>query len=101
MTSRRAASVAPVLLSLLSPFVVAQAASTRDDALRRARVWTPVPVERMDLKAGPDDRRGSPFLAPAPRQSEKKPLRGHSLKFACLLDGGESIKVKVGGSNGE
>ena len=101
MASRRAASAATVLLCLLAPFVVTQAASTRDDALSRARVWTPVAVERMDLKAGPDDRRGFPFLATVACQYEKKPLRGHSLKFACVLDGGDSVKVKVGGTNGE
>ena len=69
--------------------------------MRRARVWEPVPVERMDVRAGPDDPRGFPFLATVSCQYEDKALRGHSLKFACALPGGDSLKVKVGGSNGE
>jgi len=79
-------------------------AGTRDrraDALRRARVWTAVPVEQMDLKAGPDDSRGFPFLATVACRYEDKPLRGHSLKFACALANGDTVKVKVGRTNGE
>jgi hypothetical protein len=58
---RRIGIVATLLLCLFS-----MGAGTRDqraDALRRARVWTAVPVEQMDLKAGPDDSRGFPLLA--------------------------------------
>lgn len=51
--------------------------------------------------AGPDDARGFPFLATVSCQYQDKPLRGHSLKFACAVDGGDSVKVKVGDSNGE
>ena len=55
----------------------------------------------MDVKLGPDDPRGFPFLATVDCQYEDKALRGRSLKFACALAGGDSVKVKVGGSNGE
>ena len=115
MPPRRVGSVATLLLCLLSLCACSRAtadstgadrsgASIRErraDALRRARVWSPVPVEHMDLKAGPDDRRGFPFLATVACQYENKPLRGHSLKFACVLAGGDTVKVKVGDSNGE
>jgi len=55
----------------------------------------------MDLKTGPDDSRGFPFLATVTCQYQQKTLRGHSLKFACVLPGGDSVKVKVGLTNGE
>ena len=86
---------------LLALFSSVSAAETRANALQRARVWTSVPVERMDLKRGPDDSRGFPFLATVTCQYENKTLRGHSLKFACALPGGDSVKVKVGRTNGE
>ena len=105
MSPGRAASVATLLLCLLFPHplhvAAANPAERRADALRRARVWTSVPVERMDLKTGPNDSRGFPFLATVTCQYEQKALRGHSLKFACVLPGGDSIKVKVGRTNGE
>lgn len=55
----------------------------------------------MDLKAGPADPRGFPFLATVACQYENTKLRGHSLKFACAIAPGHSVKVKVGASNGE
>lgn len=99
----RVGSAATLLLCLLSVYACtgATADSQRAEALRRARVWTPVPVERMDVKTGPADGRGFPFLATVTCQYEDKPLRGRSLKFACALAGGDSVKVKVGDSNGE
>ncbi|HWN86071.1 MAG TPA: hypothetical protein VNN99_12995 [Vicinamibacterales bacterium] len=115
MRSRRVANVAALLLYLVSASACSSPAADstgtasisdrpaqrRAEALRRARVWEPVPVERMDVRAGPDDPRGFPFLATVSCQYEDKALRGHSLKFACALPGGDSLKVKVGGSNGE
>jgi hypothetical protein len=73
----------------------------RAEALSRARLWEPVPVERMDVRAGPDDPRSFPFLSTVDCRYQDRALRGHSLKFACELAGGDSVKVKVGGSNGE
>ena len=99
MRPRRVAAIATLLLGLLP--AGASAADPRAEALRRARVWTPVPVERMDVRAGPRDPGGFPFLATVACQYEDKALRGHSLKFACALAGGDSVKVKVGDSNGE
>jgi hypothetical protein len=55
----------------------------------------------MDVRAGALDARGFPFLATVDCQYEAKRLRGHSLKFACALPSGDSVKVKVGDSNGE
>ena len=104
MRSRRVASLATLLLCLAFSAGCARAAANRTDwaeALGRARVWTPVPVERMDVRAGADDPRGFPFLATVECQYQDKRLRGHSLKFACTLPSGDSVKVKVGDSNGE
>ena len=99
MPPRRVA-LAAALLCLVTP-IVSAGATPRTDALQRARVWTAVAVERMDLRAGPDDPRRFPFLATVACQYENKPLRGHSLKFACSLADGHSVKVKVGDTNGE
>jgi len=113
--ARRVAAVAALLLGFLPATACSRdranssdtgpnggrTSERRAEALRRARVWEPVPVERMDVRAGPDDPRGFPFLATVDCQFENKALRGHSLKFACGLAGGDSVKVKVGGSNGE
>ena len=55
----------------------------------------------MDLRAGPDDSRGFPFLATVTCQYEQRPIRGNSPKFYCTLPGGDSVKVKVGRTNGE
>ena len=73
----------------------------RNDALHRARVWTPVAVERMDVRSGPEGDGAFPFLATVDCQYDDKPLRGHSLKFACVLADGDRVKVKVGDTNGE
>jgi hypothetical protein len=115
MRARRVAAVAALVLGFFPAIACSRATANSSDtapnsgrpserraeALRRARVWEPVPVERMDVRAGPDDPRGFPFLATVYCQYEDKALRGHSLKFACALTGGDSVKVKVGGSNGE
>jgi hypothetical protein len=79
----------------------AEASERRAQALRRARVWTAVPVERMDVVAGPDDSRRFRFLTPVRCDYQDKKLRGHSLKFSCTLADGDTVKVKVGDSNGE
>jgi hypothetical protein len=104
MASRRVASAATFLICLLIVHASTRASADstgRADALRRARIWTAVAVERMDLKAGPADPRGFPFLATVACQYENTKLRGHSLKFACAIAPGHSVKVKVGASNGE
>ena len=99
MPRRRVGPVATSLLCLLfqSACTIATADSTnaarsgasirerRAQALRHASVWTPVPVERMDVKAGPDDPRGFPFLATVACQYGDKTLRGHSHRQVPLI----------------
>jgi hypothetical protein len=113
MVRRRVGSVATIVLCVVIPSACSKAAATstarthtevsdrRIQALRRARVWTAVPVEHMNVAAGPDDPRRFPFLAVVPCNYQDTKLRGHSLKFSCTLANGDTVKVKVGDSNGE
>ena len=71
----------------------------RRSAFRRARIWTATNIERMNIRAGPPG--GFPFLASVTCDYTDKRLRGHSLKFACDLGGGDVVKVKVGERNSE
>jgi hypothetical protein len=71
----------------------------RSRAFRRARVWTATNIERINIRAGPPG--GFPFLASVPCTYTERRLRGHSLKFACDLGGGDVVKVKVGEHNSE
>lgn len=115
MLPRRVAATAAFLLCLMFPrtftgFTTGSIDSVPDEgtahsrraaALQRAQVWTRVPIEHLNLKAGPDASGGFSFLATVPCQYEDKRLRGHSLKFACRLSASDTLKVKVGESNGE
>ena len=42
-----------------------------------------------------------PFLTTVTCDYAKRPLRGHSLKFACDAGGGDILRVKFGPTNGE
>lgn len=73
--------------------------------VRRARVWSPVEVEKMDLLRGPE---GPGARAPLEKISCKyeekdplKPIGGHSPKFPCHDAAGDRLKVKYGSSNPE
>ncbi len=91
---------------LPSPAAAKMISREQKDALvRRARVWSPVEVESMDLRRGPE---GSGARAPLEKISctyeEKDPLKpigGHSPKFPCHDAAGERLKVKYGVSNPE
>jgi hypothetical protein len=68
----------------------------RDDALRRARVWTPVDPARADVRSNPPDPRGT-LSAPLVRcQFLPEAARGTTPKFDCVLPDGEVVKVKYG-----
>jgi membrane-associated phospholipid phosphatase len=69
--------------------------------IARAQVWNPTRVRAMDLKVGPA------ALGP-PRPGDtvacrfaQRSFEGASPKFACILPGGEEVKVKFGENNGE
>jgi len=74
--------------------------SQRAEAFRRAQVWRPVDVEAADIRSGPDAPGKFGFLESVRCDFVDKPLRGHSLKFACDVRG-DVLKVKIGALNGE
>ena len=53
----------------------------------------------MNIREGPPG--GFPFLAEVSCDYTDRRMRGHSLKFACDLGGGDIVKVKFGEHNGE
>lgn len=78
----------------------ARFSSERTDAFRRAHIWAPTRVEDADIRVGPPGAGAFQFLQTVSCDYVDKPLRGHSLKFACAL-GGDVVKVKIGGTNAE
>jgi hypothetical protein len=75
--------------------------SDRLSILRRAQVWSPTDVPRMDLRAGPE---GAGAFAPEERVDcdfVEVPTSGRSPKFTCAIDGTDKVKVKYGRDNGE
>jgi hypothetical protein len=73
----------------------------RTAVLARAQVWQPVDVHKADLKAGPGGPGGFALNATVTCDHLDKKLSGLSPKFACRLPGGNELKVKYGGTNGE
>jgi hypothetical protein len=77
-------------------------AKERDEAISRARVWSPVDVAKVDLKLGP---KGPGSFAPnAWVDCEYKPQKdqsGRSPKFSCETSPGNTVKVKYGEANAE
>jgi hypothetical protein len=104
-TSLAIGAVGVVTLCTAGSFVPAAARAgrqtPRDDAIARARVWMPTRVSAVDIKAGPQDRNGFPFLATVECRYVDKVQTGRSPKFACVRDGDDELKVKYGADNGE
>jgi hypothetical protein len=73
----------------------------RQQAIRRASVWSPIDIPSADLKAGPDA--SGAFAPNAWVSCEYKEMRlgGHSAKFACETSPGHEVKVKYGPRNAE
>jgi hypothetical protein len=69
--------------------------------LRRAQVWMPTDVSKMNLRAGPDDPGAFPPDALVPCDYVDKPQKGRSPKFTCSLKEHDEVKVKYGLHNGE
>ncbi len=74
----------------------------RQEAIRRAAVWSPTKIPSLDLKAGPRAPGAFAFDAWVTcRYKEKKDLGGQSPKFVCETSPGHELKVKYGLRNAE
>jgi membrane-associated phospholipid phosphatase len=79
----------------------AQTAEPRASIIARAQLWQPTDVGKMDLKRGP---RLPDVLEPGATvrcDFVDRAFDGKSPKFACVLPGGDEVKVKFGENNGE
>lgn len=74
---------------------------SRGSAIHQAQVWKPTPIRTMNLKAGPQGPGAFRFQQTVRCRYSDKQLGGKSPKFACDLGGGDIVKVKYGGANGE
>jgi hypothetical protein len=73
----------------------------RDAAIRRAQVWRATNIAALDIRKGPDDKRGFPSGATVPCLFVTHKSSGHSPKFTCEVAPGDEVKVKYGQRNGE
>jgi hypothetical protein len=73
----------------------------RLEAIRRAEVWRPVNVARLDLARGPDVAGQFAPNATVSCDYVDKKLSGRSPKFSCAIDRKDEVKVKYGRTNGE
>src|SRR5262245_9125866 len=73
----------------------------RASLVSRAKVWLPSDIPSINLFTGPTGPLS--FLPGATVECtyQDRKLRGKSPKFACELLGGDVLKVKYGGDNGE
>jgi hypothetical protein len=78
-----------------------QAATTRREAIARARVWSRTNVGAMDVRRGPGGRKALAPEALVECTYVPQRLDGRTPKFLCALPGGERVKVKYGRDNGE
>jgi hypothetical protein len=75
--------------------------SMRMDAIRRARVWTPVSVSDRNIKEGPRLKGAVRPGQTVTCQYSDKDSGGKTPKFWCTLAPGDHVKVKYGEDNGE
>ena len=73
----------------------------RREAIRRASVWSPTDIPKVDLKAGPKAEGAFAFDELVTCEYIEKDLSGHSPKFVCETSPGERVKVKYGQRNAE
>jgi hypothetical protein len=74
----------------------------RRDAIRRARVWSPTDIPKVDFKVGPPAE--GAFASNewvTCDYKEKKSQSGHSPKFSCETSPDHEVKVKYGPRNAE
>lgn len=73
----------------------------RQEAIRRAGVWSPTDIPSADLKAGPDVKGAFAANEWVTCDYKKTERMGHSPKFVCETSPGHQIKVKYGANNAE
>ena len=74
----------------------------RQEAIRRAAVWSPTNIPSLDLKAGPAVSGAFAFNQWVTCEYKEMTKRtGHSPKFVCETSPGHEIKVKYGSDNAE
>ena len=73
----------------------------RQEAIRRAGVWSPTDIRSVDLKAGPDATGAFASNQWVTCEYKEKEQSGHSPKFACETSPGHEVKVKYGPRNAE
>lgn len=105
MTKCLAAAILGTLLFVSAPCVASPeetvSARERQDALKRAQVWMPVPVSSMNIKAGP-----SAHFAPGATVNctwVDHKYGGRTPKFGCVRPSSPKhvMKVRYGRTNGE
>jgi len=69
--------------------------------IRRAQVWRPTDVAKMDLRIGPDGIGAFQPNELVTCDYTPRALRGSSRKFYCALPDGEIVKVRYGAHNRE
>ena len=78
-----------------------RAAETRATVIARSKVWIPMDIASLDLKAGPSEPGSFPLGATITCKYLDKKMNGMSPKFTCVTADGDELKVKYGGTNGE
>jgi hypothetical protein len=74
----------------------------REDAIKRAKVWTPVNVAGMNIKAGPEGPLAFAAGQTVTCDYKNRPKGdGSTPKFHCTLPSGRNLKVRYGKDNGE
>src|SRR5580693_331571 len=68
--------------------------------IRKAQVWAPTEVSRMDLRAGPQGPGSFQPNAAVTCDYVQTKLPGTSPKFDCDLGQGDIVKVRYGARNG-
>jgi hypothetical protein len=76
-------------------------AEDRNALIARAKVWMPTDISSVNLRVGPTGPGAFTPGATVTCEYLDKKLGGASPKFACRLPGGDELKVKYGGANGE
>jgi hypothetical protein len=76
---------------------------SRKEALRRAQVWKPTEIARMDILRGPENDLITAFdqTIECEYVETEKPLSGVVPKFLCKHSSGEILRVKYGEENEE
>jgi hypothetical protein len=73
----------------------------RDNAIRRASVWSPTDIPKLDLKMGPSAKGALAPEAWVDCTYKENDTTGHSPKFDCETSPGKKVKVKYGARNAE